>query len=91
MTKLELIRATAEKAGVTIKDTKVLVNALFEVIEETLTSGEDVAVVGFGTYSTITKPAHEGRNPQTGEVVDVPEKRYARFKYSTRINNALNA
>lgn len=90
MTRNELIRATAEKSETTIKNAKAVVDALFEVIENTLVSGEDVKVTGFGTYYTILKEEHIGRNPSTNTAITIPERRYAKFKYSNAIFNALN-
>ena len=91
MTKNELIRATAAKTGTTIKDTKVLVEALLDTITGTLTDGEDVVITGFGTFSTTIREAHEARNPQNNELVSVPAKRVAKFKFSKVAIEALNA
>lgn len=91
MTKVELIRATAEKADATIKDTKVIVDALYDVIAETLVAGESITINGFGKYHTVTKDACVRRNPHTGESVNTPEKRYPKFKYSETMKTMLNA
>lgn len=91
MTKNELIRATAAKAGTTIKDAKVVVDTLFDTITDTLAGGEDIVIVGFGTFNTTIREAHEARNPQNGEIVSVPAKRVAKFKFSKIAMDALNA
>ena len=67
MNKTELVKATAAKAGKTIKETGEIVAALQETIMETLKAGEDVKVVGFGNLEVKDVPARKVRNPQTGE------------------------
>lgn len=91
MTKNELIRATAAKAGTTIKDAKVVVEALLETVTNTLADGDDIVITGFGTFNTTIKEAHEARNPQNNETVSVPAKRVAKFKFSKVALEALNA
>lgn len=67
MNKTELVKTVATKAEKTIKETGEIVNALQEVIMETLKSGEDIRVVGFGNLEVKDVPARKVRNPQTGE------------------------
>lgn len=61
------------------------VDAIFASMREALTSGDDVAVTGFGTLVPVDKAARRLRNPRTGEFMDVPEKRGVRFRASSKL------
>ncbi|GMA59670.1 HU family DNA-binding protein [Alicyclobacillus fastidiosus] len=80
MNKQELINKAAEKTGLTKKDTETLVNGLFGVIEETLGAGEKVQIPGFGTFEVRERAARTGRNPQTGETIDIAASKVPVFK-----------
>lgn len=80
MNKTELVAAMAEKAGLTKNDAAKALNAYVDVIREQLQKGEDVALVGFGTFSAVKRPAHVGRNPRTGEQIEIAAKVSAKFK-----------
>lgn len=67
MNRSELIRATAKKGEKTIKETTVIIDALQEAILDTLKSGEDIKITGFGSLEIKDIPARKVRNPQTGE------------------------
>jgi DNA-binding protein HU-beta len=71
MNKAELIEAVAEKAEVTKKDADAIVTAAVEVIMETVTSGNKVTLVGFGSFEPRDRAAREGRNPKTGETLKI--------------------
>jgi len=64
----------------TKKDSEKAVGALFEVVTETLSTGERVQVVGFGTFEVRDRAARKGRNPQTGEVIDIAAAKVPAFK-----------
>lgn len=80
MNKGDLVSAMAEVTGMTKKDTAAAVDAFIEVVSETLEKGEDVALVGFGTFKVKERAARKGRNPQTGEEIDIPASNVVSFK-----------
>ena len=79
MNKAELINAVAAK-GLTKKDAEKVIDALSDVIGETLMKGETVQLIGFGTFGVKERAAREGRNPRTGEVVAIPASKAPYFK-----------
>lgn len=80
MTKNELITAVAESTGITKKDTERIVSAAFETIAARLEAGERVQIAGFGIFETKTREARTGRNPLTGQQVQIEAKRAPAFK-----------
>jgi len=80
LTKAELINLVAEKTGFTKKDSSIAVDAFIEAISEALSQGERVALVGFGTFEVRERRKRTGRNPQTGEKIDIPARRVPVFK-----------
>lgn len=80
MNKGELTAAIAEKAGLTKADSEKALNALMEATQETLKSGDKLALVGFGTFSVSERAARKGRNPQTGKEIDIAAKKVVKFK-----------
>ncbi|HKM38950.1 MAG TPA: HU family DNA-binding protein [bacterium] len=90
MNKTELVGAVAEKAGLTKKDADRVVNSLFEVITETLASGEKVQIIGFGTFEVRHRAARKGRNPQTGEEIDIAASRLPAFKAGKALRRAVD-
>ncbi|HHV06682.1 MAG TPA: HU family DNA-binding protein [Firmicutes bacterium] len=90
LNKTELVSAVAEKTGLTKKDSEKAVGALFEVVTETLSTGERVQVVGFGTFEVRDRAARKGRNPQTGEVIDIAAAKVPAFKAGKALREAVN-
>lgn len=80
MNKLELVNEMASKSGLSKKDTENALKAFIETVEETLTKGEKIQLVGFGTFETRVRAAREGRNPKTKEVIQIPETTVPVFK-----------
>ncbi len=80
MNKSELISVVAEKTGLTKKDTEKVVNAVFDGIGEALAKGEKVQVIGFGTFDIRDRKAREGRNPATGDTIQIPAVKVPVFK-----------
>ncbi len=80
MNKSELINVVAEKADLMKKDTEKVVSAVFESIKESLSKGEKVQVIGFGTFDVRARKEREGRNPATGEAIQVPAAKVPAFK-----------
>jgi len=85
-----LVSAVAEKTGLTKKDADKAVNALFEVVTETLASGERVQIIGFGTFEVRHRAARKGRNPQTGEVIDIAASKLPAFKAGKALRRAVD-
>ena len=78
--KADLIDGVASKSGLTKKDATAAVEALFEVVTETLASGERVQIIGFGSFEVRDRAARKGRNPQTGEEIEIPATKVPAFK-----------
>ncbi|PKM83648.1 MAG: DNA-binding protein [Firmicutes bacterium HGW-Firmicutes-13] len=89
MNKSELVSVVAEKAGMTKKDTEKVVNAVFESITGSLTNGEKVQLIGFGTFDLRTRKAREGRNPATGDTIQIPEATVPVFKAGKALRESV--
>ncbi|MRI59040.1 MAG: DNA-binding protein [Epsilonproteobacteria bacterium] len=89
MKKAEFIQAVAERAGLSKKDTQKVIDAALEVIEEALKKGEDVAFIGFGTFTTTMRAAREAKVPGTNKVVKVPATRVVKFKVGKKLKEAV--
>ena len=90
MNKLEFIRKLAEKTGFTQKDTEKFFNAHNETIMQTLSDGEKIQVIGFGSYEVHDRKAREGRDPRTGETVSIPAKMVPAFKPGKQLKEAVD-
>ena len=80
MNKAQLIDAIASKAGLTKANSKKALDAFIETTMEALKSDDRVALVGFGSFSVLTRNARTGRNPQTGKTINIPSKKVVKFK-----------
>ncbi len=89
MNKAELIRATAEKAGLSKKDTEAVVTSMLQVITDTLVKGDRVQLVGFGVFEVRNRAAHIGRNPKTREEIKVPASKAPVFKAGKALKTAV--
>jgi len=89
MNKAELIEEVSGKTGLTKKETGNVVDAVTEVITTTLKKGEKVTLVGFGTFHVMKRKAREGRNPQTGEKLEIPAKKVAKFRVGKNLREAV--
>jgi DNA-binding protein HU-beta len=90
MNKAELINAIANKANASKAATSVLLSATLEAIAEALVKGENVQLIGFGTFSVSERAARTGRNPQTGKELKISAKNIARFKAGSALSTAMN-
>ncbi len=90
MNKTELTAALAAKTGLAKKDAEKAVNAFVEVVTETLTAGEKVQVVGFGTFEVKERPARTARNPRTGEEIQIEASKAPAFKVGKALKDAVN-
>jgi integration host factor subunit alpha len=91
MTKADIARAIHGKVGgLTVREAAQLVDATFEILKETLGSGEKVKISGFGNFAPRDKRQRRGRNPQTGERIEIEERRVLTFKPSVILKELLN-
>ena len=90
MNKTELIAAIAEKTELSRKDAETALKAFTEVVEEELKKGEKIQLVGFGTFEVSERAAREGRNPQTGETMQIAASKSPKFKAGKALKDAIN-
>ena len=90
MNKTELIAAIAEKTELSRKDSEKALKAFTEVVEEELKKGEKIQLVGFGTFEVSERAAREGRNPQTGETMQIAASKSPKFKAGKALKDAIN-
>jgi DNA-binding protein HU-beta len=88
--KAEVIDRVAEAADLTKAAAARAVEALHDIIAESLSAGDSVTFVGFGTYSVSHRAAREGRNPQTGATMKIAATKVAKFKAGKRLKEAVN-
>ena len=81
----------AEKAGITKADAARALEAFTETVTEALKAGEKISLVGFGTFATSERAAREGRNPRTGEKVEIAARTAVSFKAGSKLKDAVNA
>ncbi|MFQ3676279.1 MAG: HU family DNA-binding protein [Endomicrobiia bacterium] len=89
MNKSQLIDAIAEESGLTKADSKRALDAFIKATTNALKEGDKIALVGFGSFSTSVRTARSGKNPRTGEVINIPAKKVVRFKAGTEITDAV--
>ena len=90
MTKSELILAVRDKTDLTQKEAERIINAVFEAISEELTRGRKVGINGFGTFKVRERTVRQGRNPRTGEPIQLPASKLPHFKASGLLKAAVN-
>lgn len=90
MNKSDLISAIAEDTNVSKADVDKVFNATISSVTDALRSGNSVTIVGFGTFMVRDRAARSGRNPKTGETINIPASRVPAFKPGKNLKNALN-
>ena len=90
MTKADMVKIICEKMGFSLKESTERVEGLFEIMKETLGSGEMIKISGFGTFIVRQKRPRLGRNPQTGEKMVISERKVVTFKPSNVFRKVLN-
>lgn len=90
MKKSDMVERVAGEAGMTKQAAETAVDDVFAAIAEALARGEDVTVIGFGKFSTNSRPARMGRNPRTGEPVAIRPSTTVSFKVGKALKEALN-
>ncbi len=90
MNKTDLIDHVAESAGLSKADAGKAVEAVFDGITAALKSGDEVRLVGFGTFAVSERAASEGRNPRTGEKISIKASKQPKFKAGKGLKDSVN-
>jgi len=90
MTKVDIIQDVYEKLGFSKKDSARIVDSVFDIIKDNLTTGEKIKISGFGNFVVKEKKSRRGRNPQTGDEIAISARRVLTFKSSQVLRKALN-
>lgn len=91
MNKVELIGAVASKSEISKKDVEKIINAFTSVVTDTLVDGDKVTITGFGTFEVVERAARTGRNPQTGETLEIAASKSPKFKAGKALKDAVKA
>lgn len=90
MNKTDMITAVADRACMTKKNAEKAVNAVFEFISGSLIQGDEVRILGFGTFEVRDRKAREGRNPRTNEPIQIEASKTPAFKAGKQLKDAVN-
>ncbi|MEL6507494.1 MAG: HU family DNA-binding protein [Pseudomonadota bacterium] len=90
MNKNEFIDRVADFAGISKAEAGRSVDAVFDAITDTLKKGDDVRLVGFGTFAAVKRAARDGRNPRTGETIKIKASIQPKFTAGKGLKDALN-
>jgi DNA-binding protein HU-beta len=90
MNKVELSAAIANETGLSKADSAAAVKAFIDVVTDELKKGGKVQLVGFGTFEVSERAAREGRNPQTGETMQIAASKAPKFKAGKALKDAIN-
>lgn len=90
MNKSELVDSIAQSAGLTKEQAAKAVNAFTESVQGALQRGDDVVLVGFGTFSVKERAARTGRNPKTGEAIEIAASKVPSFKAGKGLKDSVN-
>ena len=90
MNKNDLVASVAEGADISKADAAKAVDAVFDSITGSLKGGGEVRLVGFGTFSVANRKASTGRNPRTGEAIQIPASKQPKFKAGKGLKDAVN-
>lgn len=89
MTKADLSKLMAEKFSLTKKDGAAVVDMFIDTITQTLVKGEKVQLSGFGNFEVKRREARQGRNPKTGEIIQIPAKKKIAFRAAKTLKEAV--
>jgi len=90
MNKTELIGKVAQTAGMKKKDTEKVINSFIDVVKDALAQGDTVTILGFGTFLARERAAREGRNPRTGEPIQIPATRVPVFRPGRALRDSVS-
>ena len=91
LTKSDIVEDLNNEIGLNKREAKELVDSVFETIKETLINGEEVKVSGFGNFQLKDKPPRPGRNPRTGEDVEISARRVVTFKSGQKLKEKVKS
>ncbi len=91
MHKTELIALLQEKTGGTAEETRKTVNAMIDIIMESLAEGEKILLPGMGSLKVVDRTEHKGRNPRTGEEITIPAQKVVRFSPGKFLREAVKS
>ncbi|MDR3498748.1 MAG: HU family DNA-binding protein [Parvibaculum sp.] len=89
--KNDLIAEVADRTGLSRADATKAVDYVFDTITDSLKKGDEVRLVGFGTFTVSNRAATEGRNPRTGETIKIPASKQPKFKAGKGLKDAVNS
>lgn len=89
MNKAQLIEAVAKNTKVTKVDAEMILNTAFDTIKKSVKKGEDVTLIGFGTFTRSKRKARTGRNPQTGKEIRIPAMTVPKFRPGREFKDAV--
>ncbi|HRP01728.1 MAG TPA: HU family DNA-binding protein [Candidatus Kapabacteria bacterium] len=90
MNKTDLVNHVAEVADLTKVNAEKAIKATFEAVSTALKNGDSVTLIGFGTFSVMEKQARTGKNPRTGETIEIPARKTAKFKAGKTLKDLVN-
>ncbi len=90
MNKSELVDALSKDSGLTKLDSEKAINSFVKIMEKTLKKGEDVTLVGFGSFSVKKTAGRSGRNFKTGATIEIPPRKSVRFKPGKNLKDSVN-
>ncbi|MDY0028379.1 MAG: HU family DNA-binding protein [Pseudobdellovibrionaceae bacterium] len=90
MNKSELVEAVAKKTDMTKAAAQEAIEAVIECITKALKKGDEVRLVGFGTFTVAKRAASTGRNPRTGEAIKIPASKQPKFKAGKELKDTVN-
>ena len=91
MTKADIIENTYEKVGISKKETATVVQTIFDILKDKLEGGENIKISGFGSFVVRQKQTRRGRNPQTGEEIEISARKVITFKPSNVLKDLINS
>lgn len=89
MTKADLVEIIFEKVGLSKKEAQDIIEIIFDTIKQSFVEGESVKIPGFGTFNVRKKAARRGRNPQTGDELEISPRRVLTFKASNQLKGLI--
>lgn len=90
MNKAELVEAVVEKTSVSKKDADAVIKATFDAISEAMANGDKVSLIGFGNFEVRERNARTGKNPRTGEAIEIAACKVPSFKAGKALKDAVN-
>ena len=90
MNKNELLEKVSSASGLSKKQSEAAINAFLDTLTDVLKAGEKISLKGFGTFEVRTREARTGRNPRTGETMEIAASKVPAFKASTALKNVVN-